>query len=1009
MKFLVEKLKLNINAINASKTVSSKKLTDIQYLKSGYKEHSVIPTEGWAPYDTSTCFTEIDEHYWFKVNIRTSSVDDGNSIYFKLNTGKENQWAATNPQGLVYVNGHMEQALDTNHCMVKLQPDSDIELVCYYYTGMLNEKSYFIPELVVIDDFINGFYFDLVVPFEAAQILPNDKERIETLRDLEIAVNMIKFNDIKSQEYRDSLKAAKEYLDTEFYGKKCGNSKVSVNCIGHTHIDIAWLWTYAQTIEKAQRSFSTVINLMKQYPEYKFMSSQAILYKYVKDYAPKLYAEIKQRVKEGRWEVDGAMWLECDCNLSSGESMVRQILYGKQFMREEFGVESEVLWLPDTFGYSAAMPQILKKCGINYFVTSKESWNDTNRIPHDTFMWKGIDSTEIFTNFMTAQNFSGYDYENKGTTYVSRMNPAYVLGTWARYQDKEFNDQTFMTYGFGDGGGGPTAEYLEYYRRMEKGLPGIPKTVISTAKEHLEQVRNNFFANAEHLGRMPRWVGELYLEFHRGTLTSIGKIKRANRKAEFAINKSEFWSSLSEQMLKKKYPDQIIRDTWELILLNQFHDIIPGSSIKEVYEDSDKNYEEIFRNCDDVINKDFEFISNNIKTDGGLLVYNSTPFNENGIITLDGKTIEVERIPAHGWKVVDLNNSIKSNVSVTNRTLSNSRYKIIFDDDGRIISLYDNNLDREVVKSNCLFNEIRVYEDVNFQYQNWDINEYHKSKSWSLGELVSMEPVIDGTRAGMRIKRKYLNSTFEQTVWVYSLLDRIDFETKIDWHEHNQLVKALFPINVNSSKATYDIQFGNVERPTHTNTSWDEARFEVCAHKWADISDNSYGVSIMNDCKYGHSCVGSDMALTLLKCSTYPNKEADQGYHEFTYSVLPHCGDFRFCTVARAFVLNQPFDARLLSKQDGMLPSKFSLVSTVSSNIVIDTVKKSEDGVAYIIRLFDAYNNSGKIKLDFGLPVKKIYLCDMLENEIAEITVSEETAILNVNNYEIVTLKVYFQ
>ena len=1007
MKFLTEKIKLNIKRINASKTIIEKRLTDIQYMKSGYKEHNGIPSEGWKPYDTDTCFTAVDEHYWFKVNIHTPKVDEGNSVYFKLNTGKENQWSATNPQGLVYINGHMEQALDTNHCTVKLQPDSEIELVCYYYTGMLNEKSYFIPDLVVIDDLINEFYYDLIVPFEAAQLLDEDKERIETLRDIELAVNMVKFNNTKSQEYKESIKAAEEFFNREFYGKKCGNSKVSVNCIGHTHIDIAWLWTLAQTKEKVQRSFSTVINLMKQYPEYKFMSSQAILYKYVKEYAPELYEEIKQRVKEGRWEVDGAMWLECDCNLSSGESMIRQILYGKQFMKEEFGVDSEVLWLPDTFGYSAAMPQILKKCGIKYFVTSKESWNDTNRIPHDTFMWRGIDSTEIFTNFMTAQKFNGYNFANNTTTYVSRMTPEYVLGTWARYQDKEFNDKTFMTYGFGDGGGGPTAEYLEYQRRMEKGLPGIPKTVISTAKEHLEQVKENFFANAERLGRMPIWVGELYLEFHRGTYTSIGKIKRNNRKAEFAVNKVELLSSMAEIMLKTQYPQQEIREIWDLILLNQFHDIVPGSSIKEVYEDSDKQYKEIFCDCNKIIGNDLKLIADNIKTDGGILVLNSTPYTENGIVNINGETVEVERIPAHGWKVIDKNKAVKCCVSVSENTISNEKYTVTFDEEGNISSLYDNRFDREIVKAGKRFNEIRVFEDINFQYQNWDINEYHKSKSWSMGELVSMNPIIDGTRAGMKIKRKYLNSVFEQTVWIYSLLDRIDFETNVDWHEHDQLVKAIFPINVNSSKATYDIQFGNVERPTHSNTSWDEARFEVCAHKWADVSDSSYGVSVINDSKYGYSCVGSEMALTLIKCSTYPNKEADQGIHEFTYSVLPHGGDFRFCTIPRAFVFNQPFDGVEVKKQSGALPSKFSFVSTASDNIVIDTVKKSEDGSAYIIRLFDAYNSSGKIKLDFGIEVKNLSLCDMLENEIDSVDIYNSSAIIMVNNYEIITLKAY--
>lgn len=1007
MRFLTDKINIIINKINATKIEQSEKIVDIQYKNSGYKEHNGIPTDGWLPYDTETFFTETDAHYWFKMNLHTPKVHEGFSVFFKLNTGKENEWAATNPQGLFYVNGHIEQALDTNHSMVKLEPDTDVELVCYYYTGMINQKSYFIPEIVVIDDFINELYYDLVVPFEAAKILPDDKERIETLRDLEIALNMVRFNNVKSQEYKDSLKAAKEYFDTEFYGKKCGNSKVKVNCIGHTHIDIAWLWTYAQTVEKVQRSFSTVISLMKQYPEYKFMSSQAILYKFVKDYAPELYEEIKQRVKEGRWEVEGAMWLECDCNLASGESIIRQILYGKQFMKEEFGVESEILWLPDTFGYSAAMPQILKKCGINYFVTSKESWNDTNRIPHDTFMWRGIDSTEIFTNFMTAQNFAGYDFKNTTTTYVSRMNPAYTLGSWARYQDKEFNDVTFMTYGFGDGGGGPTAEYLEYNRRLEKGLPGIPKTVLSTAKEHLEQVRDNFFKNAEILGRMPRWVGELYLELHRGTYTSIGKTKRNNRKAEFAVNKAEFWSSMTEQLLSNKYPGEQIRDAWDLILLNQFHDVVPGSSIKEVYEDSDKQYEQVFESCDENISSNLKLLAENIKTKEGTLVFNSTPYTVNGTINVDGKTVEVEKVPAHGWCVVDESNFVKNSVKITDNSLENTKYKIVFDNSGNIVSFFDKLFDREIVKNGQKFNEIRVFEDFNPQYQNWDINGFHKSKNWSLGEVVSMEKIEDGSRAGIKIKRKYLNSTFEQTVWMYSLIDRIDFETHIDWHEHDQLVKALFPININASKATYDIQFGNVERPTHENTSWDEARFEVCAHKWADISDNGFGVSIINDCKYGHSCVGNEMALTLLKCSTYPNEEADQGEHIITYSVLPHYGDFRYCTIPSAFVLNQPFDSMHVQNKQGKLPSKFSFVSSVSGNVVVDTVKKSEDGKAYIIRLFEAHNNSSKVKLDFDIPFKKLYLCDMLENELEEINMSNNSVVINVMNYEIITLKAY--
>jgi len=377
-----------------------------------------------------------------------------------------------------------------------------VYVLCGCSTGMKNVRSCFMPHLFVIDKTIEELYFDTIVLFESAKLLQNDENKTAILKHLEIALNMIRFNNVYSQEFYDGIASAKKYLAEEIYDKENDNCDVTVSCIGHTHIDIAWLWTIAQTVEKAQRSFSTVLNLMRQYPEYKFMSSQAILYGMVKEYAPDLYAEIKERVAEGRWEVDGAMWLECDCNLSSGESIIRQILYGKRFFKDEFGKESKTLWLPDTFGYSAAMPQILKKCGVDNFVTSKISWNDTNTIPHDTFLWQGIDGTEIFTNFMSAQRYKGYDFSERITTYVPQITPEYVLGSWARYQEKAYNNRTLLTYGFGDGGGGPTMEMLEYQRRLEKGVPGIPKTKITTSEEHLKTVKENFYRNCEIIGRI---------------------------------------------------------------------------------------------------------------------------------------------------------------------------------------------------------------------------------------------------------------------------------------------------------------------------------------------------------------------------------------------------------------------------------------------------------------------------------------------------------------------------
>lgn len=1008
MQFLESKIQKDLNLLNNYRRISVKTMGGVLYQKSGYKEHSSVPQDGWEPFDLNTCFKEVDAHYWFKINFHTPKVDKNQKVFFKIHTSKEDEVTATNPQGIVYINGEIVQALDTNHTMVLLESDTDIEFVCYYYTGMLNERSYFVPHIIIIDKRIEELYFDVAVPLEAAKLLPTDTEdRVKIIKHLEIAMNMIHFNDVYSDGFYAEIEKARNYLKTEFYEKECGKTDLTVSCIGHTHIDIAWLWTYAQTIEKVQRSFATVLNLMKQYPEYKFMSSQAILYQHIKDYAPDMYDQIKQRIAEGRWEADGAMWLECDCNLSSGESLVRQILYGKKFMKNEFGKESKILWLPDTFGYSAAMPQILKKCGVDHFVTSKISWNDTNTIPHDTFYWEGIDGTEILTNFINAQRFSGYgDNAVRTTTYVAQLIPTYILGAYARYRDKEYNNRTMATYGFGDGGGGPTMEMLEYQRRMEKGLPGFPKTMITTAKEHLETVEKNLTENSELLGRVPKWVGELYLEYHRGTYTSIAKNKRNNRKSEFAVAKAEFLSAVNSLVLGKKYPKEEIDEIWKLILLNQFHDVLPGSSIEEVYKDSDKQYAKLLEDCAGIINGDIDIISKNISSNGGLLVFNanSTAVSSNAV--LNGKTVEVKEIPAHGWKVVNPNELPKLSVTVKNNIVENRFYKIAFDSDGNIISFFDKENERDIVKPGRKFNEFIIFEDLPRDYDNWEISEYYKSKSWKFGELEGLENVYDGSRAGICIKRKYLNSTLKQNIWLYSELARVDFETEIDWHEHHQILKSFFPINVYTNKAVYDIQFGNVERNTHQNTSWDAAKFEVCAHKWADLSDGSYGVSLINDCKYGHSCIGSDLSLTLLKCGTYPNPNADQGKHIFTYSILPHKGDFRTKTIPESYSLNQPLDVKFIEKQEGILPESFSFVSIDSENAVIETIKQDEDGTGTILRLFDAHNARRNVKLTFGIPIKKAYICDMLENSIEEIAVVDNTVSLNLNNYEISTVKI---
>lgn len=1006
--FVPEKVKMLVRELGAQATRRISAPENIEYQPCGYKKDNNPPKEGWMSFPLNTRVGgRRDAHYWFRTSFKAPEAKENKDFYLRVRTGLEPRGLALNPQSLVYVNGKIVQGFDMNHTDLALKPGEDVELYVYFYVGMIDALVDFSLSIVETDRRIEKLYYDLKVPLDTYHCLKCDDETaISLMSVLEQAVNLLSMREPYSEEYYKSIEAAEAFLDRELYKGLCRKDAPVVNCIGHTHIDVAWLWTIAQTREKAQRSFATALELMRKYPEYIFMSSQPKLYQIIKEDAPELYAEIKKRAAEGRWEVEGGMWLEADCNLISGESMVRQFLHGKKFIKDEFGKDSRVLWLPDVFGYSAAMPQILKKCGIDYFVTSKISWNETNCLPYDTFMWQGIDGSETLTYFITSQNAVPGKPPDTRTTYCGEITPKMVKGTWDRYQQKEYNDQTLMTFGHGDGGGGPTAEMLETQRRTACGLPGLPATRIVPAIEHLENVKKNFERNSKKLRRMPGWVGELYLEYHRGTYTSMARNKKNNRQSEFLLQKAETLSVLNNLLLGAAYPQDKLHAAWETVLTQQFHDILPGSSIFEVYEDSDRYYAEVRAAGTEVASAALADIAKNVDTEGGILVYNPLGFESNATVKVDGKTIETGVIPAMGWKVINKADA-KQGVKVEGNTIENRYYRLKLDKSGRIKSLYDKRFKREVFKKGEFGNEIQVFEDFPRAHDAWEITNYYKQKMWVLDGEACLEPVFDGERAGIRITRDYLSSRICQTVYLYNTLERIDFETEIDWNEEHQLVKASFPFDVNAAKATYEIQFGNIERPTHENTSWDAARFEVCGHKWADISENGYGVSLLNDCKYGHSAEGSTLKLTLLKCATYPNPHADKGHHSFTYSLLPHGGDFREAhTVREAYSLNQPLECAEVKKQSGALADSFSLVCCDAENVVVDTVKRAEAGDGIILRMYDSWNRRTKATLEFGFDIERAALCDMLENEIEDIQVDGRRISLPVGNYEIVTIKV---
>ncbi len=1006
MSFVDEKIRISWQKLRQFANIKLYDLEGVEYVKCGYKTDNSFPESGWQPFTADTKMTGRDAHYWLRASFKTPPKKENTSYYIKCTTGFEGEWDGTNPQGIIYLNGEMVQGVDTNHTEIYLEPDTEYTMYNYFYLGLIKNNVPLHMAMYELDEKSEQLYYDIRVPYDVFMMHRQNEDAHEIIIPvLEQTCNLIDFRKPFSDEYKASVSRAVDFIEEEFYEKICTEEgKPIVDCIAHTHIDIEWLWARAQTREKIQRSFTNALALMKKYPEYKFMLSQPELYRYLKEEAPEKYEELKQLVKEGRWEPEGAMYVEADCNLISGESLVRQIYQGKRFFKDEFGVDNKILFLPDVFGYSAAIPQILKKSGIRHFVTSKISWNETNTMPVDCFMWEGLDGTEIFTNFITAQNYKGID-PDRYTTYVGHLTPSEIKGTWNKFIEKQYSHRALSTYGFGDGGGGPTKEMLENQRRMAKGIPGMPVTKLPTLIEHLDKKREEFDESCKKLKRTPKWVGELYLELHRGTYTSMAKNKRGNRKSEQALGKAEGLSYIG-LMLGSEYDAKGLYNNWNRVLHNQFHDIIPGSSIKDVYDGTDVDYKEIAEYTDGVINEKIGVIAKNITTDGGLLVYNPSGFERSGIATVGGKTVELtEAIPAFGWKVVNKFND-ECRVAVNGLTVENKFYKMTLDNAGRIAELFDKSANRQVFKSGEYGNEFQAFEDFPRLYDNWEITDYYKQKKWVLDDEAQITPVTDGSRAGFRVVKKYLDSEIIQNIWLYSDTDRIDFDTDIDWHERNQVLKVAFPVDVHANTATYETQFGHIERPTHGNTSWDQAKFEVCAHKWVTVAENGYGVGLLNDCKYGFNTEGSTMKLTVLKCSQYPNEEADQGAHKLTYSIMAYEGDFREAGVINeAYALNQPFTVAQVCANKGALADEFSLVSCDRANVIVETVKKAEDDDGMIVRMYDAFNRRANATVTVAEGFKKAYLCDLMENQIEELEFSDNKVTVPVSNFEIITLK----
>ncbi len=998
------KVKKYLDILKQHRYCNHTPVQNVTVCPSDYKEtNTPPPLSDFTPYTLGDDWgSGFDSHAWFHFEVNVPEHMRKKPVELRIESDKTGG-VGSNPQFLLYMDGKIRQGLDVRHKSVPLlKTDKPIDVYVYAYTGARIKTAKLFAEINNVNTACRELYYDILVPFETLEFTDkNSLEYAEILAHLDRAVSLLDLYELGSEAFHRSCAKASRYMTEAFYGSYCTPKNAHVTAIGHTHIDCAWLWTLRQTREKVQRSFATVLELMRRYPEYKFMSSQALLYKYCKEETPELYEEIKERVKEGRWEVEGAMWVEADCNLSSGESLVRQVVYGKRFFKEEFGVDCRVLWLPDVFGYSAALPQILKKCGVDWFVTSKISWNDTNTMPYDTFEWYGIDGTPIHTYFLTAQ--AKKDGEpDRHATYNAIITAPMIAGTHHRYQQKQISPDSLITFGYGDGGGGPTRDHLETQRRTSRGIPNVPATSIEFAGDFLRRLEDNM----EKSGRVPAWHGELYLEFHRGTYTAISKNKRNNRKSEFLYLDTEMMSLMASKLVGLPYPKEKLHEGWEMLLTNQFHDIIPGSSIREVYEQSDIDYAYLMNLADKIKENAAHTIAKGISAGRGHVIFNPNPFVGNGVVKMDGKSAYVTGIPPKGYAAAG---DVKSynRIVIRDRVVTTEKLRVCFDENWLIESIYDKEADREIIRAGEKANEIRVYPDHPDIYDAWEWQEYSLDEYKVITDLSSVELIEDGCRRGVKLTRPFMASTFTQTIWFYDDIKKIDFETVANWQNHHHMVKAAFPVDINADKATYEIQYGKLERPTHKNTSWDKAKFEVCAHKYADISEGAYGVALLNDCKYGYDIHDGTMMLSLFKTPTWPAENADMGEIVFTYSLCPHTGTLAGSNIpALAYDLNDPMFAVKATGVNSVLPEEFTLASTNAKNLLLEVIKEAEDDDAVILRFYESENIRCEAEITLNFPADRCFLCDLMENELCELPIVKGKVKVPVHGFEIVTLKV---
>jgi len=970
---------------------------------------------------------------------------------------------------IVYFNGRRVAMGEDLEPIILLDPVKSGERVLIAVKLLQTVDKKHFDEAVIRVDFANSrpSPFDLLQEIESAMALaPSLGAKSQSVEDgVEKAAKAVDLNALsgaKQQAFDASLKNAHSLL----LAVTPDLQQTSVRLTGNSHIDAAWLWPWTETVDVVRHTFGTALQLMEEYPRYTYTQSAAAYNRWMEDKYPTLHKQIVDRVKEGRWEMVGGMWVEPDLNMPDGESLVRQLLLGKRYFKDKFGVDIRIGWNPDSFGYNWQLPQIYKKSGVDYFVTQKMAWNDTNKLPLKLFWWQSPDGSRVLAYFP-------HDYVNdidpakisKDVTIARKLNPGTPV--------------MMHLYGIGDHGGGPTRSMLD--SGIHWTMPGrvAPPMKFGTAQSFFSDIETKLDTQhapiwnykvmasggaslpAPPAGKLslPVWNDELYFEYHRGVFTTQSNHKRNMRQSEEQLLNAEKYSSIA-WLFGMPYPHDRLNEAWQKTLFNQFHDLAAGSGIGVIYKDAQHDYDVIRWTSKEATSNALKKISAEVDTGssvGGVPVMVINPLAwsrtdlatvevqmpaalKTGLAVLDaqGKSlpfqlistdsstnayrllVEAKDIPSFGYEVLRVvpggdapgGNSASTDLIATGLTLENSQLRVTVDPQtGCITSLYNQAANFESIAAGGCGNQLQTFKDTPKKYDAWNIDADFDNQVTTLDKADSVELIEKGpVRATIRIARTWQNSKFVQEISLYAGLDRVDISNSIDWHETHVLLKAAFPLAASGPEATYEIPYGSIERPTTRNNSWEKAQFEVPALRWADLGDGTHGFSLINESKYGYDAKGNVLRLSLLRSTTWPDPEADRGHHRFSYSLYPHSGDWKQAlTMRRGYEFNYTLSAVQVEPHEGSLPAEHSFVGVAEGNVILTALKKTEDGDALLLRFYEWAGKNANVPITLPEGATAASLTDLMEKPTGEtLPVANHQITVPVRPYEIVTVRVEF-